>query len=96
MIRVDEPVAVELNRSGEPVGFSWRDGKYRVISRPERWFSRRNWWDESARAQRGIGAGVLEVEMWRLSATKESALPAQFELIHTQLDGNWQLVRIFG
>jgi len=36
------------------------------------------------------------VEMWRLSATKESALPAQFELIHTQLDGNWQLVRIFG
>jgi hypothetical protein len=96
MIRVDEPVVVQLNSAGEPASFSWRNGNYRVISKPERWFARRNWWDESARAQRGIGAGVLEVEMWRLSACKQAASPAQFELIHTQLDSSWQLVRVFG
>lgn len=96
MIRVDESVQVETNRLGEPVGFSWRDGKYRVLTKPVRWFSRRDWWVESARAQRGIGAGVLEVEMWRLSATRDSASPAQFELIHTQSNDAWQLVRIFG
>lgn len=96
MIRVDENVQVATNGSGEPVSFNWRNGSYRVISRPMRWFSRRDWWVEAARAQRGIGAGVLEVEMWRLSASRDSASPAQFELIHTQSDDAWQLVRIFG
>jgi hypothetical protein len=46
--------------------------------------------------ERGIGAGVLELEMWRLSASKENASPAQFELIHTEATNNWQLLRIFG
>lgn len=96
MIRVDERVQVATNPAGEPVAFNWRSGSYRVISRPMRWFSRRDWWVEAARAQRGIGAGVLEVEMWRLSASKDSCSPAQFELIHTQSDDAWQLVRIFG
>jgi len=84
MIRVDESIQVATNQAGEPVGFSWRNGSYQVITKPVRWFSRRNWWDESARAQRGIGAGVLELEMWRLSASKENSSPAQFELIHTE------------
>jgi hypothetical protein len=95
MIRVDESVQVTTNQIGEPIGFSWRGGNYRVVSKPVRWFSRRDWWVEAARAQRGIGAGVLEVEMWRISAIKDSAA-AQFELIHTEIDNRWQLVRIFG
>jgi len=96
MIRVDESVQVATKPSGEPIGFSWRGGSYRVITRPERWFSRRDWWVEASRAQRGIGAGVLEVEMWRLSASRDGGSPAQFELIHTQQNNSWQLVRIFG
>jgi hypothetical protein len=96
MIRVDESIQVATNQAGEPVGFSWRNGSYQVITKPVRWFSRKNWWDESARAQRGIGAGVLELEMWRLSASKENASPAQFELIHTEATNSWQLLRIFG
>ena len=96
MIRVDESIQVATNQAGEPVGFSWRNGSYQVITKPVRWFSRRNWWDESARAQRGIGAGVLELEMWRLSASKENSSPAQFELIHTEETNSWQLLRVFG
>lgn len=96
MIRVDESVQVKTNRLGEPIGFSWRNGSYRVLTKPERWFARKDWWVEAARVQRGIGAGVLEVEMWRLSAAKESSSPAQFELIHTEIDNQWKLVRVFG
>jgi hypothetical protein len=96
MIRVDESIQVATNQAGEPVGFSWRNGSYKVTNKPVRWFSRKNWWDESARAQRGIGAGVLELEMWRLSASKENSSPSQFELIHTEETNSWQLLRIFG
>lgn len=96
MIRVDECVEVRTNQLGEPIGFNWRNASYRVITKPVRWFSRRDWWVEAARAQRGIGAGVLEVEMWRLSAIREAHSPAQFELIHTEENKQWKLVRIFG
>ena len=95
MIRVDERVEVSTNSLGEPTGFRWRNIDYRVVSKPERWFSRKDWWVDQARAQRGIGAGILEVEMWRLSAIRDSG-PAQFELIHTEQNNSWQLVRIFG
>lgn len=95
MIRVDEAVEVATNSQGEPVLFNWRNASYRVVSRPERWFSRRDWWVDQARAQRGIGAGILEVEMWRLSAIRDNSL-AQFELIHREQNDSWQLVRIFG
>jgi hypothetical protein len=96
MIQVDERVKVLTNQQGEPVRFSWRNGSYQVTSRPERWYSRKSWWLEASRAQRGVGQAVLEVEMWRLSAAKGASSPAQFELVHNQLDDRWQLVRICG
>jgi len=96
MIQVDESVKVLTNQSGEPVRFSWRNGSYQVTSRPERWYSRKPWWLEASRAQRGIGAQVLEVEMWRITASKGISSPNQFELVHSQSDDGWQLVRIFG
>jgi hypothetical protein len=94
MIAVEEAVKVLTNQAGEPVRFSWRNGSYQVTSRPERWFSRKPWWLEAGRAQRGIGVQVLEVEMWRLSATKGIGSPSQFELLHS--NDSWQLVRICG
>ncbi|CAB4625837.1 unannotated protein [freshwater metagenome] len=96
MIQVDENVKVLTNQAGEPIRFSWRNGNYKVTSRPERWYSRRPWWLEARRAQRGIGSGVLEVEMWRLSAVKGVSSPSEFELLHSQADDGWQLVRVCG
>lgn len=94
MIAVDENVKVLTNQQGEPVRFSWRNGSYQVTSRPERWFSRKSWWLEAGRAQRGIGSEVLEVEMWRITAAKGISSPSEFELLHS--NDRWQLVRIFG
>jgi hypothetical protein len=96
MVRIDELVDVAVNPKGEPIGFSWRNGAYLVLSKPVRWFARREWWVESARVQRGIGAGVLEVEMWRLVASCAEE-KKQFELIHNIVEDKnvWKLSRIY-
>ncbi len=95
MTRLDEAVAVSVNQNGEPIGFKWQDRFYLVMARPTRWFARREWWVEAARAQRGIGAGVLEIEMWRLLASCDDN-SSQFELIHSAGDNSWRLARVFG
>ncbi|MEI6590970.1 MAG: hypothetical protein WCO24_03095 [Actinomycetes bacterium] len=98
MQRIDEEIVVATNTSGEPIGFQWRNRGFLVNCKPVRWFARREWWVEAARAQRGIGAGVLEVEMWRLTAAcKEAAeqKATQYEIIHSTLDGSWRLSRVY-
>ena len=106
MRRIDEPISVLVNQNTEPIGFSWRGQSYVVRQRPTRWFARKEWWVESARVQRGIGAGSLEVEMWRVLALPVSALDLasgegslqtliQFQLIHSNDNHSWRLERIF-
>jgi hypothetical protein len=43
------------------------------------------------RAQKGIGSGVLEVEMWRLRVVEGGV----FDLLHNSLTGAWKLIRRF-
>ena len=59
MTMINEKVEVSVDKTGSPIGFSWKGGLYLVASKPVRWFARKQWWIESARVQRGIGAGVL-------------------------------------
>ena len=94
MTRVDETVSVSVNQSGEPIGFRWRDQCFLVMNRPVRWFARREWWVESARVQRGIGAGVLETEMWRITANCDGQV-LQFDLVHQVIGNFWKLARVF-
>lgn len=101
-MRVDETVFVATNKGGEPIGFNWRGIAYLVKSRPLRWFARREWWVEASRVQRGVGAGMVEIEMWRLQASKaapqadsNSEQTAQFELTRDSEDGLWRLVKVW-
>ncbi len=102
MRRMDENVSVSINRTGEPVGCLWRNSTYRVRTKPIRWFARRDWWLEAARVQRGVGAGVLEVEVWRMVASKaeDPDQKTQFEILNTaaSTDGEkaiWRLVKVY-
>ena len=95
MVRVDENVTVALDKSGSPIGFSWRNGHYLVSGKPVRWYARRQWWVDAARVQRGIGAGALEVEMWRMLADCGKHAIYQYEFIHDTLSDTWRLVRIY-
>ena len=100
MIRVDESVAVAVNGDGEPIGFKWRNANFLVANKPLRWYARKEWWLEANRVQRGVGVSVLEVEMWRMSASSNNKDKAQYELVHT-LDTSggqkhiWRLVRVY-
>jgi len=93
MGRIDEAVAVLVDQEGAPTLFRWRERDYQVSSRPVRWFARAEWW-VGERAHRGIGSGVLEVEMWRLLATVDG-IKSSFEMIHNSITGNWILIRQF-
>jgi hypothetical protein len=84
MGRIDEAVAVLLDQEGAPALFS---------SRPVRWFARTEWW-VGERAHRGIGSGVLEVEMWRFLATGDGT-KTSFELLHNTAGNSWKLLRRF-
>jgi hypothetical protein len=101
MVSVDEPVTVSVNWAGEPVKFVWAGATYAITAKPVRWYDRRQWWAEAGRVQRGIGAQVLEVEMWQVQAEIQAGvqdpiratLPKfEFELMHSK--NAWQLVRV--
>jgi hypothetical protein len=97
MVSVDESVTVSVNWAGEPVKFLWAGATYAITAKPVRWYDRRQWWAEAGRVQRGIGAQVLEVEMWQVQAEIQDAIRAtlpkfEFELMHSK--NAWQLVRV--
>jgi hypothetical protein len=93
MGRIDEVVAVLVDQEGAPTLFRWREKDYQVSSRPVRWFARAEWW-VGERAHRGIGSGVLEVEMWRFLATCDG-VKNSFELLQNSLSGSWTIIRVF-
>ena len=93
MGRIDEVVAVLVDQEGAPILFRWREKDYQVSSRPVRWFARAEWW-VGERAHRGIGSGVLEVEMWRLLVVADG-MKTSFELLHNQSTNSWKLLRRF-
>ncbi len=90
MGRIDEAVAVLVDQEGAPTLFRWREKDYQVSSRPVRWFARAEWW-VGERAHRGIGSGVLEVEMWRLRVIEGGV----FDLLGNSSASNWKLIRKF-
>ena len=97
MVSVDESVTVSVNWAGEPVKFVWAGATYAITAKPVRWYDRRQWWAEAGRVQGGIGAQVLEVEMWQVQAEVQDAIRAtlpkfEFELMHSK--NAWQLVRV--
>ena len=97
MVSVDESVTVSVNWAGEPVKFVWAGATYAITAKPVRWYDRRQWWAEAGRVQRGIGAQVLEVEMWQVQAELQDSIRAtlpkfEFELMHSK--NAWQLVRV--
>ena len=94
MLRIDEAVAVLVDQEGSPVCFRWQERDYLVGSRPVRWFARTQWWI-GERAQRGIGSGTLEVEMWRFMASPSDDSGSYFELLHNSIANSWKLIRKF-
>ena len=92
-MRLEEITGVLLDFDGAPVRFRYQNQDYTVASRPVRWYSRKLWWENAESAQKGIGAALLEVEMWRMWAISDQQR-IFFELIHNQPQDNWVVQEI--
>lgn len=98
-MRVDEEVPVETTEGGSPLRFSWRGVVYGVVSAPERWITRRDWWRSTARAPRGATTRLLEIDVWRVDALPltdgASRVDGTFDLALDPLTGRWSLLGVF-
>lgn len=92
---VDELVDVRTTVAGSPMEFEWRARRYQMTELPLRFFIRHPWWTEQNRIQKGIGAQVLETEVWRVTAAgRGRSAERVFELTHE--NSHWRLSRILG
>ncbi|MFT2710995.1 DUF6504 family protein [Clavibacter sp. Sh2126] len=95
MMRIDEDVEVELSGDGSPLRFTWRGVVYGVVSSPERWIARVDWWQRTGRAPRGASGHLLELRMWRVEAvpltTGARRVDGSFDL-SVDGRGRWSLV----
>lgn len=91
-----ESIQVSCTPNGVPLRISWRGCDYRLVAEPQCWFERRKWWDENLRVPRGVGAGMVDYEMWRLEVTQVAghgptwSVDVSFDPQSTR----WRLVRV--
>ena len=83
---------IALDFDGAPVSFVHDGLRYTVCSRPTLWYSRKRWWQEAGAAPRGVGALLVEEEMWRLWAVADSG-QVLFEMRHSGAD-DWEIYRV--
>ncbi|WP_243728979.1 hypothetical protein [Nesterenkonia sphaerica] len=92
--RITEHVDVVLSERGLPVHLWWRERGYDVIAEPLRWFARRRWWAEDARAERGR-AGLVSQEVWRIQIQDPcTAERSTVDLGRSVPAERWRLLRI--
>ncbi|MFC4372249.1 DUF6504 family protein [Citricoccus nitrophenolicus] len=92
-----QSIAVQCTAAGTPLRLEWKGRVYVVAADPVRWYERRKWWAEEARAVRGQGAGLVDQEIWRVQVRLEKARRAPLvtvDLAHRADSGRWQLIRV--
>ena len=90
-----QSVEVALSQNGMPLRVTWGGRTWKVCARPVRWFERRAWWQESTRAERGHGAGLVDHEIWRLQVRLgERDAPRTLHVSHQPQTGRWRLINL--
>ncbi|MFC4372179.1 DUF6504 family protein [Citricoccus nitrophenolicus] len=91
-----QSVAVTLTTAGVPMGLEMDGRTYSVAAEPVRWYERRKWWKEEHRVYRGLGAGMVDREVWRLQVRLGRARGAlhTVDLARHEHSGRWELIRM--
>ncbi len=90
-----EAVEVVCSPAGLPVRLIWQERGYTIGTEPVRWYERRRWWEEEARAEVGRGAGLVDHEIWRVQALINGKGPScTFDLTHDLGSDRWRLLRL--
>lgn len=89
-----EAVEVVTDDQGYPVHLWWQNRGYDVVAEPVRWFDRRRWWVEEARAERGR-AGLVSQEIWRIQIQDpRTASRSTVDVGRSLPADRWRLLRI--
>lgn len=98
-MKIDERVPVETTEGGSPLRFTWRRVVYGVVSSPEVWVTRREWWRSAVRAPRGRSSHLVEMPVWRVDALPltdgASRVDGTFDLALDPATGDWLLLGVF-
>lgn len=91
-----ERIEVACTPAGVPLRVRWNGRDYRLVAEPHRWFERRKWWDEGLRVPRGIGAGVVDYEVWRLQIAPGAARGEgrTIDVSFDPLTAQWRVIKV--
>jgi hypothetical protein len=98
-----ESVDVVCSADGKPLHLQWAGRSFSVCAEPLRWYERRQWWAEEARAPLGSGPGLVDHEIWRVQVVptdsghpgdKPPGEPLTLDLARHLGSGRWRLLRI--
>lgn len=92
--RLTEAVEVVTDDQDRPVHLWWQNRGYDVVAEPSRWFTRRRWWLEESRAERGR-AGLVSQEIWRIQIQDpQNASRRTVDLGRSLPTDRWRMLRV--
>lgn len=90
-----QSVQVVLSAAELPLRLGWQGKEWRVCAQPVRWYERRAWWADSARAEKGHGPGLVDHEIWQLQIRLgERDAPRTVYVSHQLETGRWRLINV--
>ena len=91
-----EGITVVCSPRGEPVELAWRGACYAIEPHPLCWYERRSWWENESRIRPGEGAGLVDLQMWRMQLRRlgsEDCLT--LDVVHYLPGGHWRVIKIY-
>lgn len=91
-----EGIEVMSSPDGELVQLSWRGACYSIEPHPLCWYERRSWWESESRVPPGEGAGLVDLQMWRLQVRRAGIDDElTLDVVHHLPDGPWRVIKIY-
>jgi hypothetical protein len=93
---INLPIAVETSPDGQPVAFTWRKVRYRVLACNEPWVLQDRWWVTPSEADRNGGKGYSDRLYFRVRARSSgSRYDLWVDLYHDRASrGLWILEKV--
>jgi hypothetical protein len=85
-------VSVATTADGVPARLLWNEQTFEVARKPEPWVDRSPWWSTAERVPRGVGAGLLEHLVYRLTIRDQAGQLTVVDAAH--LASGWTVAEV--
>lgn len=90
-----EGIDLVSSPEGELLQLCWRGAHYTIEPHPLCWYERRAWWESESRVPPGEGAGIVELQMWRLQLRCDGISGClTLDVVHYLPGGQWRVIKI--